>query len=163
MKAVVAVDSNWGIGYKGRLLQLIPEDMRFFKQLTWGKTVVMGRATFESLPGQEPLKGRSNIVLSRNGSFKNDGVKVCRSTEELLKELEKFNTDEVFVIGGESVYAELLPFCSEAYVTRIEKAYTADKFFPDLDKNPEWKLLSVSDGNIYNDTRFRFCEYTRAL
>ena len=120
MKAIVAVDLNWGIGYRGNLLQRIPEDMKFFKQMTLGKVVIMGRETFESLPGKEPLKDRINIVLSKDECFTNEKVTICRSLDELFYELKKYNSDDVFVIGGESIYTQLLPYCSEVYVTKID-------------------------------------------
>lgn len=159
MKAIVAVDLNWGIGYKGNLLQRIPEDMKFFKQLTLGKVVIMGRETFESLPGKEPLKDRINIVLSKDESFKNEKVTICRSLDELFSELERYNTDDIFVIGGESIYNQLLPYCTEAYVTKIEDTYDADKYFNNLDKDETWKLVSAGDLQNYKDIRYKFVKY----
>lgn len=159
MKAIVAVDLNWGIGYRGNLLQRIPEDMKFFKQMTLGKVVIMGRETFESLPGKEPLKDRINIVLSKNKSFKNEKVIICRSLDELFHELAKCNSDDVFVIGGESIYAQLLPYCTEAYVTKIEKTYDADKYFINLDKDETWELVSTSELQTYQDLQYKFVKY----
>lgn len=161
MKAIAAVDLNWGIGYKGKLLQRIPEDMKYFKQMTLGKVVVMGRETLESLPGTEPLSGRTNIVLTASRHFSDDRFIVCRSLEQLFAEIKKYNSDDVFVIGGESVYSQLLPYCTEAYITRINKAYEADKYFPDLDKLEDWKCKSAGDINIYNGIEFRFCRYIK--
>ncbi|MDX9872308.1 MAG: dihydrofolate reductase, partial [Clostridia bacterium] len=114
MKAIVAVDMNWGIGYKGNLLLRIPEDMQFFKQMTLGKVVIMGRETFESLPGKTPLKDRINIILSKNMDSENVNIIVRRSLNEIFHELKRYNSDDVFVIGGESVYTQLLPYCTEA-------------------------------------------------
>ncbi len=162
MKAIVSVDLNWGIGCGGKLLQRIPEDMKFFKQMTLGKVVVMGRETFESLPKKEPLKDRVNIVLSRNESFINEKVTICRSLEELFDELNKYNSDDVFVIGGEAVYAELLPYCSEAYVTKFENIYEADKHFVNLEKESAWKLVSESEFREYNDIKFRYLKYEKS-
>lgn len=159
MKAIVAVDLNWGIGYQGKLLERIPEDMKFFKGTTTGKVVVMGRETFESLPGKEPLKDRVNIVLSKNESFTNDQVIICRSLAELFAEIKKYPTDDLFVIGGESVYTQLLPYCSEAFVTKIEKKYTADKYFINLDQAQTWELTSMSGMNSSNDLKYRFLKY----
>jgi dihydrofolate reductase len=133
--------------------------MKFFKQMTVGKVVVMGEETFKSLPGQEPLKDRINIVLSNNESFKNNKVTICRSLDDLFYELKSYNYDDVFVTGGESVYTQLLPFCSEAYVTRIQNIYEADKYFPDLDKEESWELVSASDPKSYNDIPFVFNKY----
>ncbi|MDD4439990.1 MAG: dihydrofolate reductase [Tissierellia bacterium] len=162
MNAIVAVDLNWGIGYRGKLLERIPEDMKFFKQMTLGKVVVMGRETFESLPGNDPLKDRTNIVLSKNKNFKNEKVIVCRTLTELFLELEKYNLDDVFVIGGESIYTQLLPYCAEAYVTRIEQTYEADKYFANLDKEGNWKIVSAGDSKNNNNIQFSFLKYINA-
>ncbi|MDF2522541.1 MAG: dihydrofolate reductase region [Clostridiales bacterium] len=159
MKAIVAVDLNWGIGCRGNLLQRIPDDMKFFKQMTLGKVVVMGRETFESFPGKEPLKDRINIVLSKNKSFENEKVIICRELDELFHELKKYNQEDVFVIGGESIYTQLLPFCTEAYVTKIENTYEADKYFTNLDEEETWELASIGDKKIYNDIYFSFLKY----
>ena len=159
MKAIVAVDLNWGIGRKGNLLQRIPEDMKFFKQMTLGKVVVMGRETFESLPGKEPLKNRTNIVLSKNQKFTNENLTICRSLDELTQELKKYNFDDVFVIGGESVYTQLLPYCTEAYVTKVNKSHIADKYFCNLDEEQGWEAVSIGDLQIYKDIQFKFTKY----
>ena len=162
MKSIVAVDLNWGIGYKGNLLLRIPEDMKFFKQMTLGKVVVMGRETFESLPGKEPLKDRINIVLSKSKSFINEKVTICRSLDELFHELKKFDSDDVFVIGGESIFSQLLQYCTEAYVTKIENTFIEDKYFYNLDKEDEWKLVSSSEPRTYKDIEFRFTRYIKS-
>lgn len=161
MKVIVAVDSNWGIGYRGKLLQRIPEDMKFFKQMTLGKVVIMGRETFESLPGKQPLKDRINIVLSKHKCFDNKKVTICHSLNELFFELEKYNTDDIFVIGGESIYSQLLPFCTEAYVTKIESKYVADKYFVDLDRSESWTPVTASSPHIYQDIYYRFLKYIK--
>ncbi|NLW47245.1 MAG: dihydrofolate reductase [Firmicutes bacterium] len=162
MKAIVAVDLNWGIGYRGKLLERIPEDQRFFKRTTIGKVVVMGRETFESLPNKEPLKDRVNIVLSKNESFSNDQVIICRSLAELFAELKKYPSDDLFVIGGESVYTQLLPYCSEALVTKIENKYTADKYFINLDQAQTWELTSMSEMKSSNGLKYRFLKYNNS-
>lgn len=159
MKAILSADLNWGIGCRGDLLQRVPEDMKFFRKMTAGKVVVMGRETFESLPGKQPLKDRVNIILSRSAVFDDDRLIVCRSVDELFTELKKYNPDDVFVIGGESVYTQLLPYCTEAFVTRFEKEFTADRYFPDLDKMENWVLADESERYFYNDMGFRFLKY----
>ncbi len=159
MKAIVAVDSNWGIGYKGSLLLRIPEDMKFFKEMTLGKVVIMGRETFESLPGKEPLKDRINIVLSSKEGYGDDRIVLCHSVDEIFNEIKKYKTEDVIVIGGESVYTQLLPYCTEAYVTKIDNKYAADKFFTDLDKDQAWELESTSDAHVYKEVDFRFAKY----
>ena len=159
MQAIVAVDLNWGIGYRNNLLERIPEDMKFFKRMTLGKTVIMGRATFESLPGKEPLKDRTNIVLSQSKCFNHEKITICRSLNALFRELGKYHPDEVFVIGGESIYAQLLPYCTAAYVTRIENRYTADKYFINLDQDETWELISVSELKNYDHIQYSFLKY----
>lgn len=163
MKSIVAVDLNWGIGYEGKLLQRIPEDMKIFKQMTLGKVVVMGRETFESLPGKEPLKNRTNIVLSKNKDFINEKVTICRSLNELFHKLKKYNSEDVFVIGGESIYTQLLPYCTEAYVTKIENTYVTDRYFINLDKEKTWDLIHISDVKSFNGIQFTFQKYTKQL
>jgi dihydrofolate reductase len=159
MKAIVAVDLNWGIGFQGQLLERIPEDMKFFKEKTLGKNIIMGRETLESLPGKKPLKDRTNIVLTTNRSYNNENIKICHSLKELFQETEKYAKEEVFVIGGESVYSQLLSYCSECYVTKIENTYEADKYFTDLDKENIWKLVWQSEEKKYNDISFKFAKY----
>ncbi|PKM76726.1 MAG: dihydrofolate reductase [Firmicutes bacterium HGW-Firmicutes-15] len=159
MKAIVAVDLNWGIGCKGKLLERIPDDMKFFKQKTVGKIVLMGRETFVSLPGGEPLKDRLNIVLCEDKQFSDKKITVCSSLNELFGELKKYPTDEVFVIGGEIVYAELLPYCSEAYVTKIENIYEADKYFVNLDEDERWELISTGESKSFNGIRYSLTKY----
>jgi dihydrofolate reductase len=136
--------------------------MKNFKSLTIGKVVVMGRETFESLPGKEPLKDRVNIVLSKNMNFVNDKLTICRSMDELLNELEKYDSEDVFVIGGGSVYSQLLPYCTETYITKIENTYVADKHFTNLDKEETWKLVSVGDLKNYNDIQFSYLKYVNS-
>ncbi len=159
MKAIVAVDKNWGIGYRGDLLVKISDDMKFFKQTTVGKVVVMGRETFDSLPGKAPLKDRVNIVLSTRAQFCADGVIICRSLDELGKVLQQYPTEDVFIIGGEQVYRQLLPYCTEAYVTKIENAYQADKFFIDLDREKGWEQVDCSECKRQGLLRYNFTKY----
>lgn len=161
MKAIVAVDRNWGIGFKGALLKRIPEDMKNFKRLTLEKVVVMGRETFESLPGKKPLKDRTNIVLSKSADFEADGTIVCRSLEELFEKLKKYDPNDVFIIGGAQIYRQLLPFCTGAYVTRIDGAYEADSFFPRLDELQEWGLDWQSEPFRCEDVEYRFTRYLK--
>jgi len=159
MKAILSVDQNWAIGYKGKLLQRIPEDMKYFKQTTVGKVVVMGRETFFSLPGGEPLKDRINIVLCEDKGFSDKDIIVCSSLDELFIEIGKYPADDVFVIGGEMVYAELLPYCSEAYITKIENTYPADKYFRNLDEDERWEKESSGEPKSHNNIVFSFTKY----
>lgn len=159
MKAIVAVDKKWGIGYEGKLLERIPEDMRFFKQTTIGKIVVMGRTTFESLPGQQPLKDRVNIVLSASKDFGHSGIAVCRSLEELFEITSRYAAEDIFVAGGARVYSELLPYCTEAYVTKFENAHPADAYFPNLDCSEGWEPVILSESMQHNDLRYSRIKY----
>lgn len=159
MKAIVSVDQNWGIGCQGRLLQRIPADMKYFRQTTVGKVVVMGRETFLSLPGSEPLKDRTNIVLCEDRQFTDQEIVICTSLGELFLEIKKYSPDEVFVIGGAMVYETLLPYCSEALVTRIANTYPADKYFHNLDEDKCWRLAYSGDNQEYNNIRFTFTKY----
>lgn len=159
MNLIVAVDNNWGIGFKGNLLQRIPEDMKFFKKKTLGKVVVMGRTTFESLPNKKPLIDRINIILTKNEEYKVDGAIICHSIEELFELLNEYNRDDVFIIGGESIYKSLLSHCSKAYITKIKNEYNADTFFPDLDNKENWRLVNKGGLQEYKDILFRFTLY----
>jgi dihydrofolate reductase len=159
MKALLSADMNWGIGYKGDLLVRIPEDMAFFKKMTLGRVVVMGRGTFESLPGMRPLKDRVNIVLTRRSDFDDKGIIICRSLDELFPELKKYPPGDIFIIGGESIFKLLLPYCSEAYVTRIESEFEADRHFPDIGAMENWELVSGSGRNVFNGIEYRFLKY----
>lgn len=159
MKAVVAVDKDWGIGYGGRLLERIPEDMRFLKNITIGKVVVMGRATFESLPGSQPLKDRTNIVLTSGKDYFHPGIIICRSLEAFFKSVSGYNAEDVFILGGARVYSELLPYCSEAYVTKFEKSHPADCFFPNLDRDNSWTPELISGDLQHGDFIYRRIRY----
>ena len=145
MNIIVAADSNWGIGKNNQLLVSIPADMKMFRQETTGKVVVMGRKTLESFPNGLPLKNRTNIVLTGNKNYKVNGAIIVHTVEELLEEIKKYPSDEVYCIGGDSVYKQLLPYCDTAHVTKIDFAYEADSHFPNLDEMPEWKITAESE------------------
>ena len=132
MRAILNADRNWGIGFQNRLLVHIPSDMRFFREQTTGNIVVMGRKTLESLPGGKPLPDRDNIILSRDPDLRARGAAVVHSVEELQKLLADVDTDRVYVIGGAEVYRLLLPYCDTVFVTKVDYAYQADAFFPDI-------------------------------
>ena len=161
MNVIVAADRNWAIGKDNRLLVSIPADMKLFRKETAGKVVVMGRKTLESLPNGQPLQGRVNFVLSRNRSLQVEGAVVVDRVPELLEALRAYATEDVYVIGGESVYRELLPYCDTAYVTKIDFAYEADRYFPDLDAMPEWEKKAESDEMTYFDLEYCFTRYER--
>lgn len=159
MKTIVCVDNNWAIGSGNELLYHIPADMKFFKEKTLGSIVVMGMATFLSLPGQKPLKDRMNIVLADDPDFHPDGVTVVSSIENLFETLDKYKSENVFAIGGASIYAQLLPYCSTAYVTKVDASGPADKFFPNLDEDENWILAKESEEMEHNGLKYRFTTY----
>lgn len=160
MKAILSADRNWGIGYQNKLLVSIPSDMRFFREMTEGMVIVMGRKTLESFPNGLPLKKRINVVLTHDRSYQVKDAVIVHDKEELLEELKKYQED-IFVVGGGSVYELLLPYCDTAYVTRIDMEYQADTFFPDLDQDPEWELTEESDEQTCFDIEFTFTVYRR--
>ncbi len=159
MQAIVAADRNWGIGNKNRLLVSIPSDMKFFREKTTGKVIVMGRKTLESFPGGKPLKNRVNIVLSGNREYTVKDAVVVHTEEELKEELKKYKEEEIFVVGGESIYRMLLPLCSTVYVTKIDRVFEADTFFPNLDEKKEWKMTEEGEEQTCFDLEFRFTKY----
>ena len=162
MKTIVAVDKNWGIGNDGNLLFHISEDLKNFRRLTEGKTVILGRKTLQTFPKSAPLKNRRNIILSRDESYSVEGAEVCRSVEEVTELLKNEDTDNVVVIGGESIYRQMLHLCDTAIVTKIDaEAQASDKFFPNLDEDEEWYLAEESEEKEENGIRFKFCTYKR--
>jgi dihydrofolate reductase len=160
MNLILAADENWAIGYGGDLLCHIPGDLKFFKEHTSGKTVVMGRATLESLPGGKGLPNRTNIVITRNKDFSCERVQaVVHDMDELREELAKH--DDVFVIGGESIYKELLPLCDTCYITKIYDKFKADRYFVDLDADQDFQIIWQSDLKEENGIKYRFFKYER--
>lgn len=161
MKLIVAVDKNWAIGNKGKLLVSIPEDMKFFRETTTGNVVVMGKNTLLSFPGARPLKNRENIVIALEKDFQAEGATVVYSIEEALEEIQKYDSDKVYVIGGGSIYKQMLPYCDTAYVTYMNYAYEADTFFPNLDEDSRWELAEESEEQTYFDIEYYFRTYRR--
>jgi len=161
MNLIVAVDKNWAIGNKGKLLVSIPGDQKMFREETMGKVIVMGRKTLESLPSGQPLMGRTNVVLTRNESFNKKGTVVFHTVEETLEYLKQFRSEDVYIIGGEEIYRQFLPYCDTAHVTWIDYAYEADTHFPNLDKDPEWHVTDESDEQTYFNLCYEFRKYER--
>ncbi|MDO4941376.1 MAG: dihydrofolate reductase [Lachnospiraceae bacterium] len=161
MRLIVNADKNWGIGKGNELLVHIPSDMKFFREMTTGHVVVMGRKTLESFPNKMPLPKRTNIVLTKNKDYNAHGAVVVGNQDELLSELEEYNTDEIFIIGGESIYKMMLPYCDTAYVTKLDYAYDADTFFPNLDKMEDWYLAEESEEQTFFDIEYTFRVYKK--
>lgn len=161
MNLIAAVDSKWGIGNKRQLLVQIPADQKLFRQETMGKVIVLGRRTLETFPQGMPLAGRTNIILSRDPAFRVKGGIVVHSLEELLEKLKEYATEDVYVVGGESIYQQLLPYCDTAHLTMIDHTYEADAHFPDLDADREWVQTRESDEQTYFDIAYTFVKYER--
>lgn len=162
MNLIVAVDKNWAIGKNGQLLVSIPEDMKLFRSETTGKVVVMGRKTLESFPNGAPLKNRTNIVITSDVNYSKDDVIVCHSIEEALAEIKKYNSEDVYVIGGETIYKQLLDYCDIAHITWIDYGYEADTYFPDLSVLPNWSVAETSDEKTYFNLEYYFRKYVNA-
>lgn len=160
MKLIVAVDKNWAIGKNNKLMWSIPADMKFFRETTKGNIVIMGRKTLESFPQGQPLKNRVNIVITGNKNYKVKGAVVVHSIEEAVEEAKKYD-GEIFVIGGESIYRAMLPYCDTALVTKIDHAFDADTYFPSLDADGEWKMTKISEEQTCFDLEYYFTVYER--
>ena len=161
MKAIVAVDKKWGIGKRNGLLFELPADMKFFRETTSGKVVVMGSNTLKSFPGGKPLKNRINVVLYPEGEKRDDCI-VVGSMDELKSELKKYEKEDVFVIGGAMFYKTMLPFCSEVLVTKVDADGEAEVFYENLDKKPEWKCVYESEETETNGYKIKFTTYKNA-
>ncbi len=162
MNLIAAVDRNWAIGRNGKLLVSIPQDMAYFRQMTTGKVVIMGRKTLESFPKKKPLRNRAeNIVITRQTDYQAEGATVVHSVKEALNAAARYDTRDVFVIGGGEVYRSLLPYCDTAYITKIDFAYDADTRLPDLDHDPEWEKVRATDELTYFDLVYEFDTYRR--
>lgn len=162
--AIVAVDSNWGIGYNGDLLESIPADLKHFKEITSGHTIIMGRKTWDSLP-KKPLPNRTNIILSREYgiTFDTDTQIGYMNLKWLYRMLENVDADkEIYVIGGGQIYKELLSLCDRIYVTKIYKEHeNVDTYFPNLDAIGEWSATPIGELEKYKDFTYQFWRYDR--
>jgi len=161
MNILVTVDEHWAIGNNDKLLVQIPRNQKLFMEETAGKVVVVGRKALQTFPQGMPLQGRTTIVLTKNRSLKIKGATVVHSLNELLKELKKYPDEDIYIAGGESVFAQMLPYCSVVHVTRIDHAYAANKYFPDLEQDPEWVMTADSDEQTYFDIAYEFLKYER--
>lgn len=180
MKAIVVADKNWGIGKNNKLLTHLPGDLKFFKEKTLGNIVVMGRKTLESLPGGKPLPGRVTIVMTKNSGLdelstyiagSDEGIIIVHSMEELRHKIAELNSStadgrhrerkEIFIAGGAAIYRDFLPFVDSCFVTKIDKEFDADKYFPDLDADEDFVLVSEGPAIEENGVSYRFTEYER--
>lgn len=161
MKLIAVVDSNWAIGNRGQQLVNIPQDQKMFRDRTLGKVIVMGRKTLESLPGGQPLYGRTNVVLTKDMRFQAKGAKICHSVDEVLKLLEHIPQEDIYIIGGQTIYEQFLPYCEEAFITWIDYEYHADTYFPNLDQSENWVMTEESDEQTYFNLCYTYRTYKK--
>ena len=158
MIAILHADKEWGIGKKNDLMFNLPTDMKFFRETTTGKVVCMGYNTLLSFPNSKPLKNRTNIVLAPEG-VKRDDCTIVYTLEQLSRELAKYDTDQVFVIGGAMFYRTMLPYCSEVLVTKVDADGGAEVFYENLDALPNWSCVEVGEPIETNGYTIRFTVY----
>lgn len=160
MTMIFSADPNWAIGSDNKLLFKTKGDMKRFRELTMGKVVIMGRKTLLSFPGGRPLKGRINIVLSREKGLKIEGAIICSGIGALMEEIKKYPREDIYIIGGEQVYRQFMPYCKKALVTKWDKvAAKADSFMENLDENPGWRLADTSERYEENGIGYTFHTY----
>lgn len=161
MDLIVAADNKWGIGRDNGLLASLPTDMKYFKEHTKGKAVVMGRRTLESMPGKKGLPGRTNYVLTSNPDFEAERCTTLNSEEELFEVLSGYGPGEVFLIGGATLYNKYYRLCDRLYITRIDADLGADTFITDMSADPDFELESESEPVTENGISYRFCVYAK--
>ncbi len=161
MKQIVNVDINFGIGKNNQLLIHIPDDLKYFKKQTLNKVVVMGKNTFLSLPNQQPLKDRVNIILTSQKDFLVTGAIVVHNLEQLFTILKDYDNDDIYVIGGASIYEQLLPFCDQILITKTYFDFKADRFFVNIDNLEEFEIIDKSDMYEYQGYQYQFLTYQR--
>lgn len=161
MEMIFAVDENFAIGYKGDMLVHLRTDLRRFQKITDGHILVMGRKTFESLPGQRPLKNRTNLVITRDPSYHREGIEVLHSLEELDERLEGVD-ERVFLIGGANLVRQLIHKCDVAWITYIQKSFEhVDTVLPNLDESDEWEMVEESEPHEEKGLTFTYRKYER--
>lgn len=161
MILIAAADKNWGIGKDQDLLVKLSKDMKFFRTKTSGHVVIMGRKTLESLPKQQPLPNRTNIILTKNPSFQCEKGIVCHSVEETLETIKNYKNQEIYIIGGETIYKTFLPYCDTAYITKLHTTFDADTFLSNLDSSKDWNQVEESPIEEENGVSFSYVTYKR--
>lgn len=163
MNIILAADRNWAIGKDNDLLIHLPGDLKYFKKMTTGKTVIMGRKTLESLPGGKPLPNRRNIILTRADDFQVSGAEVLNSIEDVLHLIKSGNlkSDEAFVIGGADIYKQMMPHCDKFYITKIDAELPADRYFVDLDQIDGLEITWTGPIEEYKGTKYKHVLYER--
>lgn len=159
MNLIVAVDNNWAVGYRGGLLTYLPGDLPYFKEKTMGKVVIMGRKTLESLPKGKPLKGRKNVILTRDSNYRCENAVVCNNKDEIIEYIGQFQSEDVYVIGGAQIYNLFMNECNKAYVTKIYSQLPADKYINNMDKLENWEITWKSDMNEHEGIEYQWILY----
>ena len=159
MELIVAVYEDWGIGRDGTQPIALSADRKFFRETTRGATVIAGRKTVADFPGGKPLPGRENIVLTRQEDLELPGFTVCHSPCEAAERSRL--AQRVFVIGGGSIYQQMLPYCDTAYITKVHCAPASDTYFPNLDQDPQWELTQILQSGEENGITYEMCLYKR--
>lgn len=159
MNFIVVVDENYAIGQDNNLLTHLPGDLKYFKQKTINKVIIMGRETFQSLPGGKPLPQRTTIVLTRDQSFKPNGVLVVNSTQELFELLKDYDDDTIFIAGGANVYKQFIPYCQYGFVTHIKSSFPANKYIDNIEQNSNWKKIWSSEIQSEKGFEYTFTQY----
>lgn len=164
MKIIVAVDKNWAIGKNGDLLFRITDDLKRFKEITTGNVIITGRKTLETFPNKKPLLNRVNIVLTSNDNYKNESAIICKNIDEVIEKVKKYENKDIFVVGGGSVYNQMIDLCDTAYVTKIDYSVeNPDTFMINLDSRKDWFILEESNVFYENDIPFKYVTYKRKL
>lgn len=158
---MVIVDENWGIGRNNELLVHLPGDLKHYKKTTLGKVIVIGRKTLESFPQGKPLPGRTNIVITGNPEYKNDACIVCCGKEKLMEELDRYNSEDIFISGGETIYNLFVEECDTVYLTKIYDVFEADKHFKNMDEDDRYSITWKSDIYEENGVKYQFFKYER--
>lgn len=161
MNLIVAVDKNWGIGKDNHLLASLPGDMKYFKEQTMGKVVVMGRRTYESIPGGKGLPKRTNIVMTSNTDYSAEGAIVVHNEQELFDEIKNYDAEDVFLIGGASLYNKYYKICDKLYITKINADLGADTFITNIDEDSSFEIISESESQSDNGIEYKFLIYER--
>ncbi len=162
MNMIVAADLQWGIGKNGDLLDNIPEDMKFFREKTMGKVVIMGGVTFLSLPNQQPLKNRTNIILSDDGSVTHPDAICFKDLDEAVNFAKaNYKDEDIFFIGGASIYNQCIKYIDTAYITIIDKVYDADRFIPNFNELPDWYIAEEEMVKTEKGIYITFTKYVK--
>ena len=158
MELIVAVYDDWGIGCEGTQPIALSADRKFFREMTKGAMVIAGRRTIADFPGQKPLPGRVNVAITRSNADI-PGFTVCHSPEEAAQLAG--TAEKAMVIGGGSIYCQMLPYCDKAIITKVHVTPESDTFFPNLDEDPAWELTEVLQSGEENGIAYEMCVYTR--